>query len=152
MPIEASIQELIQVLKDEKHPAIKPESHFAELPEDGIFEMPRNFGRFFKVSDGNIPAIAIGVVASSTIGNWLSSVFPAVGRWATIVAGGLLLLLFKSGVLKSLAAGVFIGGIANLLSGFVGGGLGGMLSEDQKVTYGGGEGVYPMQPDRRTFA
>ena len=109
-----------------------------------------------KIQNANVALIAAGVVVSTMIGDKLAGIIPGLGRYATIIAGGLILMFVRNGPIRDIAAGVLIGGLADLLRSYTSGmfGMGGnnMMSEDVKDTYGGGEGVYPQQPDRRTYA
>ena len=115
-----------------------------------------SLGGIFKISDGNIAVIAIGVILSTTIGDFLGRYIPSIGNWATVLAGIVITYIAKSNnLLKNFGAGVLIGGLAKALSGIAGsitGAFGEPMMAEDKITYGGGDGVYPMQPDRRVFA
>ena len=117
--------------------------------------MPK-IGGLLKVQNANLALIALGVVASTASGDRLAGLIPAIGRYATIIAGGLILMFVRNGPLRDIGAGILIGGLADLIRSYTGGmfgmGSSNMMAEDMKPTYGGGEGVYPTQPDRRTFA
>jgi hypothetical protein len=119
--------------------------------------MPK-MGGLLRIQNANVALIALGVVASTMIGDKLAGLIPGLGRFATIIAGGIILMFVRSGPIRDVAAGILIGGLADLLRSYTGGmfGMGSsgnnMMAEDVKTTYGGGEGVYPEQPGRRTFA
>jgi len=126
---------------------------FAE-PQNG-FGMP-NIGGMLKVQNANLLVIALGVIVSSTVGGFVTSMLPSVGKYATVIAGAVLLMLFKSGVARDFGSGVLIGGLAELFSGLgarlgsaVGGG--GEFAET-RTTFGGSDGVAVTSPDRRVIS
>ena len=132
-------------------PALFAEDH------DG-FGMPK-IGSFLKLSNSNLAVVTIGVVMSSTIGGYLSGILGGlaggISKYSTIIAGLLIMYFGKGkGIVRDLGAGVLIGGLAQLFAG-IGQSImptsEPMMQED-RVTYGGGDGVYPTQPDRRVFA
>ena len=118
--------------------------------------MPK-IGGLLKIQNANVALIALGVVVSTMIGDKLAGLIPGLGRFATIIAGGIILMFVRNGPLRDVAAGILIGGLADLLRSYTSGMFGmsrgnNEMAEDVKMTYGGGEGVYPEQPGRRTFA
>ena len=160
-----TLEEQIQTLITQTAPATLPglptvpglqTPPFAENQNE--FGMP-NIGSFMKVQNGNLGAIAIGVMAATTIGGMISRVLPSVGNFGPVIAGALILMFLgtRGGIIRDIGSGVLIGGLAMLLKNYTGGmfgmpGSNDMMAEEQKATYGGGDGVYPTQPDRRTFA
>lgn len=129
--------------------------------QPGQTEMPK-LGSFLKISDGNVLVIALGVITSQTVGGFVNRFLPMVGKFSTILAGLALMYFGKSKkLLRDFGVGVLLGGLASEFSGLgsrIGGMLGGQTSmpmdkmvEEDKMTYGGTDGVYPVQPDRRIF-
>ena len=119
-----------------------------------------SIGSFLKVKTGNVIIITLGVIFSSTVGGFITRFMPSYSQYATIIAGALIMYFGRSnGMLHDFGVGVLIAGLANTFSG-IGGMLGGaaggtsmnndMMSED-RVTYGGMDGQYPTQPERRTM-
>lgn len=125
---------------------------FAE-PQNG-FSMP-NIGGMLRVSNANLLVIALGVIVSSTVGGFVTSMLPSVGRYATVIAGAVLLMLFKSGIARDFGSGVLIGGLAELFSGLgsrIGSAVGGGEFAEMRTTFGGTDGVAVTSPDRRVFS
>ena len=133
--------------------------------DPNLFSMPNaqmsmpSIGSFLKVKSGNVIVIALGVIFSSTVGGFISRFMPSYSQYAVIIAGALIMYFGRSnGMLHDFGVGVLIAGLATAFSG-IGGMLGGaaggtsmnndMMSED-RITYGGTDGVYPTQPERRT--
>lgn len=150
--LEQSVDTLLKA--QASAPLAQPTTMFAEPAQNG-FGMP-SLGTFLKASNVNIVAITIGVVLSSTVGSYVSKVLPQAGKFATPIAGAALLIALKGGVGRDIAYGVLIGGLANLLGGYVGGALGGSaMSEpgfaETRVTQGGTDGVTVTSPTRRVF-
>jgi len=130
---------------------------FAE-PTQNSFGMP-SVGSFLKVQNANLLVITLGVILSSTLGGFISGMFPSIGRYATIAAGAVLLLILRTGAGRDFASGVLIGGLAQAFSG-IGSSLGGMLGGGQnnmgefaevRTTHGGSDGVQVRSPDRRVI-
>lgn len=154
------MQELEQQINTliERKPLLSPEATLS--PE--LFSQPRDFempsiGSFFKISNGNVAVIALGVIMTSTVGGFLANWLPSISQYASIIAGALIMYIGKGkSIVKDFGVGVLIGGLAQLFSG-LGSSLSGIFGEkpmmmEDKITYGGGDGVYPMQPERRTFS
>lgn len=144
-------------------PKMIPEGMFLE-GQNG-YDMP-NFGSMLKVSNGNVATIAIGLILSASVGGLVMRWLPSVGKWGTVIAGLVIMYIAKTSkpMIRDIGIGVLLGGLASVFSG-LGGSLGGILdgiggngmSEnmpmmEDKLTYGGGDGVYPLNPDRRVFA
>ena len=124
-----------------------------------------NLSSITKINDGNVLVIALGVIMSQTVGGFLSGFLAQVGKYASILAGLALAYFGKNKkLIRDFGIGVMIGGIASAF-----GGLGSALTgafqehmpgynkdnqfeEQVKDTYGGTDGIYPSQPDRRTMA
>lgn len=138
-------------------PVAAPGAMFAE-PSQNAFGMP-SVGSFLKVQNANLLVITLGVILSATFGGFISGMFPSLGRYATIAAGAVLLLILRSGAGRDFASGVLIGGLAQAfsgigtsLSGFLGGGQNNMGEfAEVRTTHGGTDGVSPRSPDRRVF-
>lgn len=151
------VQQQMQIPQQQQqifNPSQDPMLLFAEQQRQNDMSMPK-IGSLMKIQNANVALIALGVVASTMIGSKLAGIIPQVGKFATIIAGAMILMFVRNGPIRDIAAGVLIGGLAELVRGYTGMfGMPGqnMMSEDVKSTYGGGEGVYPTQPDRRTFA
>jgi len=152
--LEGKVDTLIESLNA---PAAAPLPAFNEPRAHDGFGMP-NIGGMFKVANANLLVITLGVILSSTIGGWLTGMLPSVGKYATVMAGAVLLLVFKSGVARDFASGVLIGGLAGLFSG-IGSSLGGLTGGDMsmpmaedRVTFGGSDGVRVSSPDRRVIS
>lgn len=138
-------------------PVAAPGGMFAE-PSQNHFGMP-SVGSFLKVQNANLLVITLGVILSATFGGFISGMFPSLGRYATIAAGAVLLLILRSGAGRDFASGVLIGGLAQAFSG-IGTSLSGMFGGGQnnmgefaevRTTHGGTDGVSPRSPDRRVF-
>lgn len=133
-----------------------PTGSFAEPAQNG-FGMP-NIGGMLRVSNANLLVIALGVIVSSTVGGFVSSMLPSVSRYATVIAGAILLMVFKSGIARDFGSGVLIGGLAELFSGIgqrIGGAVGGVTGgefAEVRTTFGGTDGVSVTSPDRRVFS
>lgn len=135
---------------------LKPEMFSMPQNKEDDFGMPK-LGGFLKVSNGNTAVITIGVVLSSTVGGYVSSMLPSHGQYASVIAGALIMYLGKkNNMLKDFGVGVLIGGLAQVFSG-----LGSMIPgmsmpkdevREDKITYGGSDGMYPTQPERRVFS
>lgn len=128
------------------------EEQMRKYKEDD-FSMP-SIGSFTKVSNANVIVIALGVLTASYIGNMLTRFVPQVGKFAPILAGALIIVLGKNrGMLKDFGIGVLIGGLVELGRGYMPGMSMPMNRqvEEDRMTYGGTDGVYPVQPDRRVF-
>ena len=131
---------------------------FAE-PSQNSFGMP-SVGSFLKVANANLLVITLGVILSSTFGGFISGMFPGLGRYATIAAGAVLILILRTGAGRDFASGVLIGGLAQAFSG-IGASLSGMFGgggqnnmgefAEVRTTHGGTDGVSPRSPDRRVF-
>lgn len=157
--METQIQQLAQLQSNpvQLNPQQLPDQLFS-MPKGAEFEMP-NIKTFLKLKDGNVIVITLGVILSSTVGGFLTQFFPGgMTKWASVIAGALIMFIGKNkGVIQDFGAGVLIGGLAQVFSG-LGGMIGSGMSmpmnrqvEEDKLTYGGGDGVYPTQPDRRVF-
>lgn len=124
------------------------------------FGMP-NIGSLLKIQNGNVLVIALGVIVSSSLGGMIMGYLPSMGQYATLLAGiGLIYFGKGKSVVRDLGVGVLIGGLAAMFSG-LGSSLGAMLPGqtaenppmmEDKVTYGGTDGINPINPDRRIFA
>ncbi len=126
-------------------------------PTQNDFGMPG--GSFLKLNDANLAVVTIGVIVSSSVGGMISNWMPSVSKYGTIIAGVAIMYVGKNKkMVRDLGAGVLIGGLAEMFSG-LGSSLGShfsqpnqnMMAED-RVTYGGTDGIYPTQPDRRVMA
>lgn len=138
------------------HVDLNPQENPLFSMQSGQTSMP-NIGSFLKVKSGNVIVIALGVIFSSTVGGFITRFIPSYSQYAVIIAGVLLMYFAKSnGMLHDFGVGVLIAGLASTFSN-----LGGMLSgatqtsmndvmSEDRVTYGGSDGVYPTQPERRT--
>lgn len=126
------------------------------MREHGATEMP-SIRSFLRLKDGNVVAITIGVVVSSAVGGFIQPYLGTYSKWGPVIAGALIMFVGRrSGVVQDLGAGVMIGGLAAVVRdlGILGGtGLTGMNREmsETRETYGGTDGVYPTQPERRVF-
>ncbi len=159
MTLENQIQQL--ALVDSQQGMINPKmlnpSLFSEDKAQNEFGMP-SVGSFLRVSDGNLAVITLGVILSSSVAGLVERWLPSVAQYAAILAGVALIYFGKNKkMIRDFGAGVLIGGLATMFSG-LGSSLGGMFGEpkqnlmaEDKMTYGGGDGVYPTQPDRRVF-
>lgn len=128
------------------------------MNQAGDMSLP-SVSSFFKVKGGNVIVIALGVILSSTVGGFITRFLPSYSQYSIVIAGALIMYLGRrNAMLHDFGTGVFIAGLAQIFSG-IGGMLGGMaggtsmnnemVSED-RVTYGGMDGQYPTQPERRT--
>jgi len=166
--LEKNIQQLVdfnKVINQKDNPwqsAIAPlnvqQQMFQEAYADqNGFAMP-NLSSFTKVS-GSLPVIALGVIMSQTVGGFISRFLPNMSKWASIIAGALIMWFAKSNrLLKDFGAGVLIGGLATVFAG-LGSQLGGifqepdrMAFEEERMTFGGVDGgTMVTSPDRRTL-
>lgn len=144
-------------------PVLIPADQFRE-GQNG-YEMP-NIGGMLKVNNGNVATIAIGLILSASVGGLVMRWLPAVGKWGTVIAGLVIMYFAKTAkpVIRDIGIGVLLGGLASVFSG-LGGSLGGILDgiggngmnepmppmAEDRMTYGGTDGVYPVNPDRRVF-
>lgn len=128
------------------------------MPQNAQMSMP-SIGSFLKVKSGNVIVIALGVIFSSTVGGFISRFMPSYSQYAVIIAGALIMYFGRSnGMLHDFGVGVLIAGLATAfqgIGGVLGGSVGGTsmnndMSED-RITYGGTDGQYPTQPERRTM-
>ncbi len=128
-----------------------------ELFQEGIGSRVLNIR-----GDVNVLGLVIGVVLSSSIGGIVTRFLPAMGKYAAIIAGFILVMILKSGMGRDFAYGVLIGGIASLLSGFTSslslGGVdfseGGMMRPEfaeDRTSFGGSDGITVSSPARATF-
>lgn len=158
--LEDQIQLLGQqsTLGSQLHPKMLDPSLFNE-DQQNDFGMPK-IGSFLKVSDGNVAVITLGVIMSSTVAGFIAGWMPSMAQYAAILAGVAIIYFGKNKkLIRDFGIGVLIGGLAQMFAG-VGSSLGGMIpggmsenfEETIKETYGGGDGIYPVQPDRRVFA
>lgn len=156
--LEAQINELnTKPLVASPHVTLNPSQTDPSLFSMNPTSMP-SIGSFLKVKSGNVIVIALGVIFSSTVGGFITRFMPSYSQYATIIAGALIMYFGRSnGMLHDFGVGVLIAGLASAFSG-IGGMLAGsagatsmndVMSED-RVTYGGTDGVYPTQPERRT--
>ncbi len=158
---EDQIQELAKVQQSAlSNASLNPQmmdNQLFSMKQDQEFGMP-SVGSFLKVKDANVVVITLGVIMSSTVGGFVSRFLPSISQWAPVIAGALLIFFGKGkSVIKEFGIGVLIGGLAQVFSG-LGGQLGESFSlpmgrqvEEDRLTYGGSDGVYPTQPDRRVF-
>ena len=124
---------------------------FAEL-QHAEFQESR-FSGFMSVRANTLLLVA-GLVVATTVGNYLESAFPKVGKYGTLIAGVLMVILGrKSTILKSIGMGIFLAGVAEVVKSFD------MISKhfaeepfaEVRETYGGvAGGVTVTSPDRRT--
>ena len=151
--LESQLEQLIkqqQAALPPVAPLKAPPAPFSEPHND--FEMSSNI---LKISNANIIIVGIGVLLSSTVGGYLTRFLPSTGKYAPILAGLAIMWLGKrNSMVKDLGAGILLGGVGSAFAGFASGlGLSeNMPMQEDKVTYGGTDGVYPTQPDRRVFA
>ena len=133
----------------------RPAAPFAEpTTSQNGFGMP-NIGGMLRVSNANLLVIALGVIVSSTVGGFVTSMLPSVGKYSTVIAGAVLLMVFKTGMARDFGSGVLIGGLAELFSGLgarLGGAVGGGEFAEMRTTFGGSDGVSVTSPDRRVFS
>ena len=125
-----------------------------EEPRDG-FSMPG--GSFLKVSNGNVLVIAIGLIFSTTVGGFVSRWMSSLAKYSSIIAGLAIMYIGRSKpMLRDFGVGVLLGGLAQAF-GHLGASLGAGGADlvddmqEQRITYGGTDGVAPINPDRRTF-
>ena len=163
--LETAIQQLAQVQQPQALPLVQqpqvqqqpamPPIKFAEnedAPEfqEGIGSATRGF----MTVRANTLLLVAGLVAAATIGGYLERAFPRVGKYGTLVAGVLIVILGRrSTMVKSLGMGVFLAGVAEIVRQFDF--VQSHFSEDrafseERVTYGGATGMVVTSPDRRT--
>ena len=126
--------------------------------EEGIFAEPIS-GKFKGLLNVRASAIflILGGIMAATVGNVIKGYLPAgIGKYATLIAGLFLVILSRSNyMLRSFGFGVFIEGVVEVAKDFR---VFQSFSEDRnmyaetKETWGGTDGVYPVQPDRKTFS
>ena len=125
-----------------------------EEPHDG-FSMPG--GNLLKVSNGNVLVIAFGLIFSTTVGGFIGRWLSGMAKYSSIIAGLAIMYLGKSKpMLRDFGVGVLLGGLAQVFGHLGSSLLGGAAPEaemqETRVTYGGTDGVYPTNPDRRVFS
>lgn len=157
MTLETQVQQLLEnpIPKVSTNPAQLDPALF-EMPKDQMMSLP-SVNSFLRVKGGNVIVITLGVIFSSTVGGFITRFLPSYSQYATVIAGALIMYFGRSNsMLHDFGIGVFVAGLAQVFSG-IGGMLGGgqtsmnndMMSED-RITYGGMDGQYPTQPERRT--
>ena len=160
MKFESQVQQLLDRPTNTPLTAPQLDSSLFEMPKNPEMSLP-SMNSFFKVKGGNVVVITLGVIFSSTVAGFISRFLSSYAQYAAIIAGALIMYFAKSnGMLHDFGIGVFIAGLAQVFSG-IGGMFGGLaggtqtsmvndMSED-RLTYGGTDGVYPTQPERRTM-
>ena len=108
----------------------------------------------FMTVRANTLLLVAGLVAAATIGGYLERAFPRVGKYGTLVAGVLIVVMGRRNTMvKSLGMGVFLAGVAEIVRqfDFVQTHFGEPRAfEEQRTTYGGTDGMVVTTPDRRT--
>ena len=156
--------QLTQILALQQNPAMPaipgtPGTELFQESQNGM-NMP-SIGSFLKINNGNVVVIGIGLILSSQIGGMVSRWLPSVSQYATIIAGLAIMYIAKSKpIIRDLGVGVLLGGLASTFSG-LGNSLGGILGGngmaeqntmmETRETYGGTDGMYPENPDRKVF-
>ena len=127
---------------------------FAEPQQNEFQESLGGAARGFMTVRANTLLLVAGLVAAATIGGYLERAFPKVGKYGTLVAGVLIVVLGRRNTLvRSLGMGVFLAGVAEIVRqmDFISGlGFQERPFEETRVTYGGADGMIVTSPDRRT--
>ena len=160
MTLETQVLQLLDRPTNTPLTAPQMDPTLFEMPKDPQMSLP-SMNSFFKVRGGNVIVITLGVIFSSTVAGFISRFLSSYAQYAAIIAGALIMYFAKSNaMLHDFGIGVFIAGLAQVFAG-IGGMFGGLaggtqtsmvndMSED-RITYGGTDGVYPTQPERRTM-
>lgn len=133
-----------------------PPINFAENDPEFAESISGRVGGFMTVRANTLLLVA-GLVAAATIGGYLQRAFPRVGKYGTLVAGVLIVVLGRKNTLvRSLGMGVFLAGVAEIVRQFdfvqshFSEPDAGRAFAEQRTTYGGADGMVVTSPDRRT--
>ena len=130
MKTEELEQQLTDLIK-------KDDVSFAQ--NDIGFDMPKLSGLLSTSGTASLPLMAVGSALAGTAGGFVSGFLGtfggAVAGLPSMVAGALLkVTIAKSGKASDIANGIMLSGISQLVSGLLGGSLGGIFSQPTELS------------------